>query len=505
MLGHRTLNAQDYLAILKRRWWVICIPALVLPVVAVVSTYFITPKYDSTSLILIDQQKVSSEVVKPLDLGDLQGRLGLITAQIESRTSMEPIVAKYNLYANQHLPMEARVDLVRKNLSIAPIQSQIDRANGLPGFKVVFTADDPRTAQQVCADVTGLYTQNDLLNKQSMTKGTNDFLASQLAEEKRKLGDIEQRKAEFESKYMGSLPGDAGSTTSVLSSLSTRLDADNQRITADNQSKQLMEVALNQALAAGTSAGTVVKTQQADETELIKAQSDLAAMEAQYTDAYPPLQAAKRRVADLQAQIAKAAAAPAPLSAPAPRVESNDVAQLRTRIRLLDEEIAAKTKDQADLQAQMRSYEGRLHSSPIVEQQYTEITRDYTTENATYQKLLQQMDQSGMATEMQNQQKGETFTVLDAASLPIDPTFPKQSVFAFGGLGGGIALGLLIVAFLEYRDTALRTERDVWAFTQLPTLAIIAYSTNVSEGRVTQPGLLKRIFQRKSSKELLAG
>jgi len=40
---------------------------------------------------------------------------------------------------------------------------------------------------------------------------------------------------------------------------------------------------------------------------------------------------------------------------------------------------------------------------------------------------------------------------------------------------------LLIVALLEYRDTALRSERDVWAFTQLPTLAVIAWSASMQE------------------------
>jgi len=31
-------------------------------------------------------------------------------------------------------------------------------------------------------------------------------------------------------------------------------------------------------------------------------------------------------------------------------------------------------------------------------------------------------------------------------------------------------------AFIEYRDTALRNERDIWAFTKLPTLAVIEFS-----------------------------
>jgi hypothetical protein len=64
----------------------------------------------------------------------------------------------------------------------------------------------------------------------------------------------------------------------------------------------------------------------------------------------------------------------------------------------------------------------------------------------------------------------------------------------------------LIIALLEYRDTALRSERDVWAFTQLPTLAVIAYSETVSETQMpAKAGPLKRLFARKEPKEVLAG
>ena len=508
MLGHRTLNAEDYISILKRRWWILCIPALILPVVAVILSYFLTPQYDSTSLILIDQQKVSSDVVKPLDIGGLQESLALITAQIESRSTLEPIITKYNLYANEHLSMEERVAKFRnpnKGLQIAPIQSQITGANGLPGFKVIFTADDPRTAQEVCADVTGLYTQNNLLNRQNMTTGTKEFLQTALNEESRKLDDIEQKLADFKARNMGSLPTDQTNTANFLNSLETRLDATNQQITNLQQQKALMQVSLNQARSAAVPGAVTAKTEQTDEAVLTKAQADLATLQAQYTDEYPEVKAAKRRVADLQAKVARAASVPAAVAAPVARADSPAVVDLTTRIRLIDQEIDQKTKEQAQIQVQMRGYEGRLSASPEVEAQYEKLTRDFQTETATYNGLLSKMGQSQMATELENRQEGESFSVLDAASLPLNPTFPNKPIFAAGGIVGGLGLGLLIVAFLEYRDTALRSERDVWAFTQLPTLAVIAYSDDVAQGLPEKSNLLKRMFQRKGSQEQIAG
>ena len=82
MLGHRALNVEDYLTILKRRWWIILIPAIIAPIIAVGVTYFLTPQYDSSTLVLIDQQKVPGEFVKPLVAEALDSRLAYMTEQI---------------------------------------------------------------------------------------------------------------------------------------------------------------------------------------------------------------------------------------------------------------------------------------------------------------------------------------------------------------------------------------------------------------------------------------
>jgi capsular polysaccharide biosynthesis protein len=97
-----------------------------------------------------------------------------------------------------------------------------------------------------------------------------------------------------------------------------------------------------------------------------------------------------------------------------------------------------------------------------------------------------------MATELERQQQGEQFRVMDDANLPEDPSFPKRWMFAVGGLGAGIVLGILLVAYLEYRDKSLRSERDVWAFTKLPTLGIVALSPTAATSAAKGTSWFKR-------------
>jgi capsular polysaccharide biosynthesis protein len=91
------------------------------------------------------------------------------------------------------------------------------------------------------------------------------------------------------------------------------------------------------------------------------------------------------------------------------------------------------------------------------------------------------MNESSMATALEQRQQGEQFRVMDAPNLPDAPSFPNHVVFACAGFAGGLGLGMLLAGLLEYRDTSLRNERDVWAFTKLPTLAIISHMEDLNE------------------------
>jgi len=108
---------------------------------------------------------------------------------------------------------------------------------------------------------------------------------------------------------------------------------------------------------------------------------------------------------------------------------------------------------------------------------------------------LTKMNESSMATALEHRQQGEQFRVMDAPNLPDSPTFPNRRMFAAGGLGAGLLLGLLIAALLEYRDTSLRNERDVWAFTKLPTLAVVSYI-----GKLDRPEPGHKFWKRSTRK-----
>ncbi len=98
MLGHAEFTAGDYLAILRRRIWLIAIPLVVGPLAGYGISLLFAPRYTSQSLILIEQPKVPENFVPSVVTTDLFERLSAMEGQILSRTRLQPIVERYGLY-----------------------------------------------------------------------------------------------------------------------------------------------------------------------------------------------------------------------------------------------------------------------------------------------------------------------------------------------------------------------------------------------------------------------
>ncbi len=503
MLGHRALTVQDYLTILKRRWWIIAIPAIIFPIVGFGITFLVQPQYISQTLVLVEQQKVPESYVRSVITEDLSGRLATMKEQILSRSRLQPIIERFNLFSGGKLSMDDRIDLTRKNIGITPIQSEIARTNGLPGFFISFKASDARTAQLVCGEIQSLFVSENMSDRTASAAGTTDFLKGQLADAKAKLDEQDARLAKFQQTYMGKLPGAEASNINMLSSLNTQLDAATQALARMEQDKTYVESVLamqlqNQASQSPEHGGLGPQGEQQELQQLLAQEADLTS---RYTNDYPDVVAVKRKIAELRQKIASTP--PAPTVALAPSVpktlEPMGIQQIRAQIRSMELAIAQKKHDQAGIQTQLHIYQERVASSPAIEEEYKSITRDNQTAQQFYDELLNKMNQSKMAVDLERRQQGEQFRVMDEPNLPEAPAFPVRRVFVSGGLGAGLALGLLIVALLEYMDTAVRSERDIWAFTKLPTLGVIGFNGE------PEPAQTKRRWFKRRGQGITAG
>src|SRR5438445_497019 len=69
-----------------------------LGIVGLVATLVLPKKYTSTTIVLVEQPTVPVDIVKPVVTNDLNQRLASMKEEILSRSRLQPIIEKFNLY-----------------------------------------------------------------------------------------------------------------------------------------------------------------------------------------------------------------------------------------------------------------------------------------------------------------------------------------------------------------------------------------------------------------------
>ncbi len=479
MLGHRELTLEDYTSILRRRFWLIVSCAIGLTVVAAVLARVIPPRFVSQTFVLIERPQVPEDYVKPVITEDLEQRVASLKEQILSRSRLQPIIEQYDLFGSKrfHLfgkkeyDMDDRVTMTQKAIGIKPIPSG---RGGMPGFYLTFTAGNPHVAQEVCGRITSLFVVDNLQEREETAKGTTDFLKQQLADAKTTLDEQDAKLAAFQQQHFGMLPDQETSNNSNLQALMTQMNAATEALSRMQQNVTFLQAMISQQAQNDAIPAPAAVAQDERKKELQDLIDQKKLLDAQYTPDYPDVIAISRKISDLKAEIAQSPLQQGPAAAVTSRPDSPQLQQLKAQLRAAQQSMVDERQQQARLEEEIRTYESRIESSPRVEEEYKEITRDHETALQFYNGLLAKMNESSMATALEQRQQGEQFRMIDPPNLPEAASFPNHLLFEAGGLAGGLILGLVLAGLLEYHDTSLRNEKDIWAFTKLPTLATIS-------------------------------
>ena len=130
------------------------------------------------------------------------------------------------------------------------------------------------------------------------------------------------------------------------------------------------------------------------------------------------------------------------------------------------------------------------------------LTRDNDNAQAFYKELLAKKSSAALGTSMESQQQGEQMHILSTAGMPDAPTFPNRPLLAAGGLGVGLALGLMLALFLEFSDRSIRTEKDASSVMDLPLLISVPWlGEDADHGLASNGNGRRRFWGRGESQE----
>src|SRR6202162_4773139 len=476
MAANRELNSTDAKRVLRRYWWILPISTVLLTLISWVAANVLPKRYTSQTMVLVEQPSVSPKYVDPVVSDDLNHRLATMQELILSRSRLQPIIEKLNLYPEDknRVHRDDLVERLRSAIAIKPVEAMPGTGpHQLPGFYITATFETPQLAQQVCTEITSMFLEQNARQAQQQATRPTDFLGEQLAEAKEKLDKEDAKLADFKRQYGGSLPEESQANLSILTGMNSQLEANTQALSRAQQEKSFNESILQQEEANWKTRTTGGTNPDSADQQLSLLQDQLTNLLSRYTPDHPDVIKTESQIAELKKRMAEPPKQ-APANAPAQSThEPPQIQLLRAKLKQDDLTIAGLMREQAQIQSQTRTLQGRVQATPMVEQQYKEITRDHQTASDIYNDLLKKSQSSSMAGDAVRKQDSEQFRVYDPPNLPQNPSFPKKPYFLGGGAFGGLAIGFGILFLLAMMDKTIHSEHDAELFLQLPVLTVV--------------------------------
>ncbi len=184
------LRPSFYWALIKRRWAFFLFPFVLIASAGIGAAYLLPATYLSEGKILVQSQQIPSELVRPTVTSAAQERIQVIQQRTMTRDNLIAIADKFQLYPDKRTLMSATelVELMRKNIKFAPVDSQLDfkqrsRAaleNPTIIFSVGFEYANAATATRVANELLTRILNEDLRDRTSRATDTTKFLSREV-------------------------------------------------------------------------------------------------------------------------------------------------------------------------------------------------------------------------------------------------------------------------------------------------------------------------------------
>src|SRR3984893_17419778 len=215
----RQRRISEYARIALKRKWLIILPTIAIGLAIAYVVFRLPDIYESSTLIVVKPSTLPNSVVPTITEETLTRELTSISQVVTSRSSLQPLMEKYDLYKEERLrgePMELLIDSMRKQIKVEVNTSRNDITNG---FNITYRGRDPKTTQAVAAELASKYI--DEQTKGTINAGTSakQFIEEQVRTAKEELDSIDNQRLAYLQQNMNNLPSQSQALVGRLTGL----------------------------------------------------------------------------------------------------------------------------------------------------------------------------------------------------------------------------------------------------------------------------------------------
>ncbi|WP_084312578.1 GumC family protein [Desulfobulbus elongatus] len=480
---------KKYVDLVLGRWRLIA-SSLLLAITIGLGYYIVVPKlYQSTALLSYEQQQINPGKMDP-EQGNVKLRESLATLRelVTSRNSLEKVILQFSLYeeARKNLPIEDVIEGMRRNIEIEPAkQGDI--------FSVSFQGEDPQKVAKVTNALAALFIEENLKYREERATETSKYTQSELALAKKVLDEKEQQMRDYKLKYFNEMPEQRQSNLSQLQALMKQNQDIQNSIQELERTKVLVQEQMNmqRSLASlratsGDPAHPSVRQTESDADRLLRLQAYLEELQGKYTENHPEVRRTKQQILQLEGKVGKGGGARQTASPGASRASlaaSLEAGRIEAQLKQLDINIQQLREAQAKIPPQIDQYQKWIAAVPTREAEWTSFTRDYSELRRHYDQLVAQNLQAQSVENLERNQKGSKFKIVDSARLPEKPFKPNFLKILLVAVAAGLGASFGYVLLLDFIDTSFKNVGELEEYIGVPVICSIPFIEKEAETR----------------------
>lgn len=491
----KQLSLNDYFEILLRRKWWLMIPVIVSIGIGVALVFYLPKFYRSSTLILVEGQKVPEDYVKSSVSGSIEDRLATIRQQILSRSLLQQVITDLGLYKKElsQFSSEEVLEKMRKNIEIKTDSTR----KTIDAFTISFEGRDPKTVMEVTNKLATVYIEENLKSREQLVQGTTDFLQKELENLKVSLDRQEQNISDHKKRFMGSLPEQLDANLRSLDRYQMELQTISTSLMVAEEKRKSLEVKISglegrlkesgvqgvpdENAATNTSANPIDE----DLSTLAKMKKNLETLRQEYTDAYPDIVILKRKIKELDDSVSHKLSVQKQQERSRPKNRSRETldsslysgkggnTEYQRQMEDLNNEILTLKDREESVNRNILQLEKAVEQTPMREQQMEGILRDYENTKKAYQALLDKKLNADLSENLEKRQKGEQFRIVDPAIKAEKPFKPEPAKLIMICLGAGLGIGVGLVLLIEAVDTSFKKPEEIEVELGLPVLVVV--------------------------------
>ena len=527
-MEQNTKTLADYLDLVKRRKYYLLVTWLLVSVTSVIVAYNLPKIYRSTATILIEAPtptKLFESTVSQFADEQIQS----IYQRVMTTDNVLSIIDSNGLYKDikSGFTKYELTELFKKNaevkLTTSTLTPQTHSGMAEVAFDISFSDTEAAKAQEIASKLTALFIeQNDKARTQRAVKAT-DFLMEESDKLSQELQEIDGKIAQYKQQNNFSLPEQMQGNLAAIDRAENELrDTDNQiRTTKESIAFLAAELARAQQDLPGSFDNKMPQNRD-DALRIMRAQ--YLKFSSIYSPSHPSLLRLKREInaldpafegqpvtEDLVKQLAEAKQE---LKVLEETYAGNhpDITQRRKQIDQLEQQLKNTQqrsqqeqetaslhttnpayfgveqqykssqlelnllKEKQDyLKAKLEKTQAILLQAPQVEMGYTDLIRERDNAIKKYTQLKEKWLDAKLVQTMEQQQQGQTLTIIEQPDFPSHPEKAIRRKVAIGGFFVGIIAGLAVAFFVEFMEPGIRGYRAISEVTGLMPLVVIPY------------------------------